>query len=92
MLKPANVFDYTDFEIYSLNDTHSYFNGTWKFNRELNNPWKYHFYTETYTRGKWLIQAADSVIPDLCEKMHDPFKPWYEIYKHLEPCPRPAGV
>ena len=88
----ANYFDYTGLQIYAENDTHTYFNGTWKFVKDLKKPWRYHFYTEKYVQGKWLIQAADMHISDMCQELHNPTKPWYSVYKHVEKCPRPAGV
>lgn len=88
----AGIFDFSNLKILVVNDTHSYFNGTVEFKKDLRRPWVYRILAEKYHRGQWVVQAMDRRIADMCEKMHDPSELWYNIFKNVEKCPRPAGV
>lgn len=75
-----------------MDDEHVAMNGTWKFLKEVKNPWKAHVFTEKYNRGEWLLQAADRNFDDFCGSLHGLVEPWSYAFEGRESCPIPAGV
>jgi len=74
------------------NDTHTFINGKWKFNKPVTPPWHGALITERYERGQWQIQAFNRNYTDICPTLHSPTEPTYEIFKHVPGCPMDAGV
>jgi len=87
----ADVIDISQLKIHTENDTHSFLNGSLKFQRGFDVlPGR--FYAEKFDRGQWFIQAYDRSYPDLCSAFHDPTQPFYNYCKHFPMCPQKTGV
>lgn len=81
----ADVIDVSQFKIHTENDTHSFLNGSLKFQRGFEVlPGR--FYAEKFDRGQWFIQAYDRSYPDLCSAFHVSTQPFYNYCKHIGKC------
>ena len=85
-------FDYTNFQIIPINDTHTVLNGYVKFLKGITAPWHVHWHTEQYERGHWLQRGYVQDIRDFCKEVHNPVQPWYYVTTNFKGCPIPAGV
>jgi hypothetical protein len=86
------AWDLSNFEIYAENDTHTFFNGSWKFLKDVSTPWYTHFYVERELRGSWVINSFDRNNTDYCANIHNPLDPYYYMFKNVQGCPIKAGV
>ncbi|CRK97124.1 CLUMA_CG010521, isoform A [Clunio marinus] len=82
-----NTLDVSGAEIVTVNDTHSYLNGTAKFLVDLDPPWPIHFYIEKLYGNKWATTGVDRMFEDFCEDMHRPYEPWFKLMSHFKGCP-----
>lgn len=87
-----DMMDYSGFELYALNDTHTYANGTWKLLVDLKSPLKSRAYAE-YRDGDttWNIRAFDRKYENSCASMKNPTNPGYFFFKNVN-CPASKGV
>lgn len=88
----AGYIDMKGLDILVEDDHRAYFNGTWKFLKNVEPPWQVHFYTEEYSRGAWVPWIVKRDIPDFCELLHKDSEVWYDIFKDQPGCPIKAGV
>ena len=88
----ARVFDFSNFELVPVNDTHTFTNGSWKFLHRLQSPWRGSMITEKYVRGEWLMQAFSRQYSDICATFHNPLEPFYDFTKDMVGCPAEKGV
>ncbi|CRK97123.1 CLUMA_CG010520, isoform A [Clunio marinus] len=84
------TFDTSKIELVSVNDTHTYLNGSLTTLFELP-PWPARFYTEKLYGDKWEIFIINRQVKDFCSEMHAKNEFWYEIMKHFNPCPYKIG-
>lgn len=88
----GGIADLSKFQIISTDDTHTYINGTIKFNADIKQPWKAKLFSEKYDRGQWVVDILDRNVDDACQKMTDPMSPLY-MYEYDQPrCPIKPGV
>jgi len=90
--KAANIFDFSELELIPENDTHTFINGKWKFNKPLRAPWKGSLTFERYERGQWHVQAVNQKYNDICDVLKRPMEPLYDVFKHVGGCPMEIGV
>lgn len=88
----SDFHDFSKLELIPYNDTHTFFNGTWKILREIKSPWKVRIFAEHYVQGKWFVEAYDKTYRDFCKAFKNPLEPWYDVFKNLQGCPIPARV
>ncbi|CRK97122.1 CLUMA_CG010519, isoform A [Clunio marinus] len=84
------TFDPTDMNLISVNDTHTYLNGTF---RTLINmpPWHARVFTEKLYGEKWEIFMFNRNMPNFCSLWHLPTEVWYDITKKFQNCPFKVG-
>ena len=88
----GGILDLSKFQIISTDDTHTYVNGTIKFNAEIKKPWKAKLFSQKYDRGQWVVDILDRNVDDGCQTMRDPMSPLY-MYQYDQPaCPIKPGV
>lgn len=87
----AGLFDLSDFEMIAETDTSIFLNGTIRFRKDVQAPWKVFGYGETYDRATW-SKRAERTIPDFCQVMHTPTEQWFPYFKDQPGCPYKAGV
>lgn len=90
----AGKLDFSDLHIIALSDTKVYLNGSVKFLKDINAPWRIFAFGERFIRNKWLMDSIHRKVSDLCQSIQSPLEPWYFITSKFEHknCPFPAGV
>ena len=87
----ANIIDTSEVDMHIENDTHAYFIGTVKFKSQFE-VLPFHFYTERYERGQWIMQVMDRKYPDMCVFAHDRTKASYPRLDGFPKCPVEVGL
>lgn len=88
----GSLVDVSNFDIISTDDSHTFLNGTFKFDAEIKQPWKGKIYSEKYDRGEWVVNILDRNVDDICQKMKDPMSPLYLYFYDQPQCPIKPGV
>ena len=88
----GDIFDFSEIEIAYINETHQYYNGSWRFANDIVAPWDYKFYSEKYVGRQWQRTGPMIHKTDFCAVMHDPNGIWYHAYKNFKGCPISKGV
>lgn len=77
--EPANdakALDLSNYQILIETDTESYFNGSFKFIRDFENPKPVRIYAERFERGKWIVMYLDQKRSDFCTCLLNPTEVW----------------
>lgn len=88
----AEAIDISQFELIATSDTEMMINGSVKFLKGFEEPWRVIFHTEKFERGQWNALAYQRRMDDLCKNIHGPTEIWYQYAKVLKGCPLKAGV
>lgn len=87
-----SYIDVSGLDVFVDDNSKGYFNGTWKFLKDVKSPWKSRYYTEQFKRAEWNIWAIDKANSDFCQSMKNPLDPVYNIFVNQPGCPFLAGV
>lgn len=88
----AGYLDLSDFFIVAESDTSVFLNGSVRFLKTIESPWKVHMVGEKFERGEWNVYAFNKKVADFCAVMHSPAEVWYPYFKDFNGCPIEAGV
>lgn len=85
------LMDFSGLEIAMESDDDFYFNGTVKFLRPIDPPWKVKAVGERFIRDQW-VPGVEKKISDYCDFMKKDVNPMKPILKDQKDCPLKAGV
>lgn len=90
--EPGGVIDFSNFELATTDDTHTYMNGTAIFKAEITSPCKGSIKSEKFNRGQWNIEALNRNVEDVCTRLWDPMSPLFPYFYDQPRCPIKIGV
>ncbi|XP_055611663.1 uncharacterized protein LOC129758224 [Uranotaenia lowii] len=88
---PMFSMDFSGMEIIREEDGTIIADGKVKVLKDFNVPMKIYYYTKKLERGAWNRGLLSRLVPDFCATMNNPVEPWYNVTRHLPPCPFKAG-
>ena len=88
----GDLFNFSEIEIAYINETHQYYNGTWRFANDIVAPWDFTYYMEKYVGRQWQRTGQMVHKTDFCAVMHDPNGMWYDFFKDFKGCPISKSV
>jgi hypothetical protein len=87
----VKVLEYSDNFFVPINDTDTFMNGTIKFLRQINAPWRAEFQFQKYIRGEWILELKKTY-DDACIEIHNKVGFTYFFMKNIPSCPIAPGV